>query len=146
MTYTGHGFHIPGSPIELELPPNKIRCGGLRLCSNCIKEAATYILTKEGMEDMRSVDFQYRAKLLVADYHNKKVTGVDSMVTTDEVLIVWWSKTLQNWKGLLITTPIGGKYYEVTYNGDDQEAYIDVYSKVDNVVVPFTIVEEDDGN
>lgn len=51
------------------------------------------------------------------------------------VYIVWFCKTLQNWKALLSTTLPDGTYYEVTYNGDKKEMYIDVYKKFDNVRV-----------
>lgn len=49
--------------------------------------------------------------------------------------VVWSCKTLQNHKALLSTTLFDGMYYEVTYNGDKQEAYLDAYKKLHNVVV-----------
>lgn len=33
-------------------------------------------------------------------------------------IVVWFSKTLQNWKALVSTNVSDGMYYEVTYNGD----------------------------
>ena len=45
---------------------------------------------------------------------------------------VWYCKTLQNWKALLSTTLFDGMYYELTVNGDKDEAYLDVYKKLDN--------------
>lgn len=56
--------------------------------------------------------------------------------TTRNVYIVWFSKTLQNWKALVSTTLADGMYYEVTYNGDKKETYLDAYKKVENVVIP----------
>ena len=53
-------------------------------------------------------------------------------LAVDDVYIVWWSKTLQNWKALVSTTVSDGMYYEVTYNGDKQETYIDAYKKWKN--------------
>jgi hypothetical protein len=47
----------------------------------------------------------------------------------DEVYIVWFSKTLQNWKALVSTTLLDGMYYELTHNGDKGETYVDVYKK-----------------
>lgn len=41
-------------------------------------------------------------------------------------------KTLQNWKALVSGVHIE-EYIEVTYNGDKQEVYVDVYQKVKNV-------------
>lgn len=53
-----------------------------------------------------------------------------------DVYIVWKCKTLQNWKWLLSTTLEDGMYYEVTYNGDKKEFYLDAYSKVENRCIP----------
>lgn len=52
------------------------------------------------------------------------------------VYVVWFSKTLQNWKACLSTSLPDGVYYEVTYNGDRQEAYVDTYAKVRNTCRP----------
>ena len=52
-----------------------------------------------------------------------------------EVYIVWKCKTLQNWKYLIGTTLPDNKYYELTYNGDKREWYLDTYVKVKNEVV-----------
>lgn len=49
-----------------------------------------------------------------------------------DVYVVWSSKTLQNNKALLSTTLSDGMYYELTYNGDKQELYIDAYKKFEN--------------
>lgn len=86
------------------------------------------------------MDFQEKAKLLVAQYYNRNVEMQGSkdqeLLTTDEVYIVWFSKTLQNWKALISTTVPDGMYYEVTYNGELKETYVDAYKKWDNVRVP----------
>lgn len=50
-----------------------------------------------------------------------------------EVYIVWQCKALQNWKFLLSTDIKDGMYYELTYNGDKAEAYLDAYKKVENI-------------
>ena len=74
-----------------------------------------------------------KAKQLVVDFFNEEVDKTDGFVlTVDDVYIVWWSKTLQNWKALVSTTVSDGMYYEVTYNGDKQETYIDAYKKWKN--------------
>ena len=44
-------------------------------------------------------------------------------------------KTLQNNKALLSTNKFDGLYFEITYNGDKEEAYVDVYSKTKNYAV-----------
>ena len=49
-----------------------------------------------------------------------------------EVFTVWKAKVLQNWKYLLSSTLFDGMYYELTYNGDKQEWYLDAYKKFEN--------------
>ena len=41
-------------------------------------------------------------------------------------------KTLQNSKALVSTTLPDGMYYELTYNGDKDELYLDAYKKFEN--------------
>ena len=53
-------------------------------------------------------------------------------LTEDNVYIVWFSKTLQNFKALVSTTVSDGMYYEITYNGDKNELYLDAYKKWEN--------------
>ena len=50
----------------------------------------------------------------------------------DTLRLVWFSKTLQHWKALVFATK-AGKYVEVTYNGDTDSYYVDVYVKEMNV-------------
>lgn len=52
-----------------------------------------------------------------------------------EVFTVWKSKVLQNWKYLLSSTLFDGMYYELTYNGNKEEWYLDAYKKFENRVV-----------
>ena len=80
---------------------------------------------------------QERAKQIVADYFNQHADVTDGkQITTDDVFIVWFCKTLQNWKALVSTTVPDGVYYEVTHNGDKGETYLDVYKKWENVCIP----------
>ena len=77
-----------------------------------------------------------RAKELVVNYFNDHVEKTDNKkITEDDVFIVWFSKTLQNWKYLLSSTLFDGMYYELTYNGDKEEWYLDAYKKFENRVV-----------
>ena len=48
------------------------------------------------------------------------------------VYIVWKCKTLQNWKYLISSDLPDGMYYELTYNGDRNEWYLDAYKKFEN--------------
>jgi hypothetical protein len=79
-----------------------------------------------------------KAKNIVYNYALIKLDVTDTPVkfsVEDDVYIVWFSKTLQNWKALVSTTLPDGRYYEVTYDGNLKRAYLDVYVKLDNVVV-----------
>lgn len=61
-----------------------------------------------------------------------------------QIYLVWFCKTLQNWKALLSTDIPDGLYYEVTYDGDKQQAYVDTYSKIGNVcVLDHKLVDDD---
>ena len=80
---------------------------------------------------------QKRAKELVVKYFNDHVDKTDNKkITEDDVFIVWFCKTLQNWKALVSTTVSDGMYYEITHNGDKGETYLDVYKKWENVCIP----------
>ena len=83
---------------------------------------------------MGSKEFIEQSKQIVRDYvieHMDK-TGIQPPFG---VLVVWYSKSLQNHKALLSTTLPDGMYYEITYNGDKGEAYFDAYKKFENRVV-----------
>lgn len=78
-----------------------------------------------------------RAKELVVNYFNERAEVTDNKkITEDDVFVVWFCKTLQNWKALVSTTISDGMYYEITHNGDKGETYIDAYKKWENVCVP----------
>lgn len=66
-----------------------------------------------------------------AEEHFDKTDGIPYF----EVYIVWKCKALQNWKYLLSTTLLDCMYYELTYNGDEDEWYLDAYKKFENRVI-----------
>lgn len=82
---------------------------------------------------MTNKQFQELAVKTVVDYFNNRVEKTDSkQITADDVYIVWLCKTLQNNKALLSTNVSDGMYYELTYNGDKKELYLDAYKKWEN--------------
>lgn len=86
---------------------------------------------------MCNTDMLTRARQLVVDYFNKHADVTDGkQITLDDVFVVWFSKTLQNWKALVSTTVSDGMYYEITHNGDKGETYLDAYKKWDNRCIP----------
>lgn len=62
-------------------------------------------------------------------------TEKDRGYVPDDFYVVWFSKTLQNWKALISTDIEHGRYWEVTHNGDKHETYVDAYRKEKNTVV-----------
>ena len=83
-----------------------------------------------------SSNFMKYARQIVLQYYDEHRDVADSKeLNINDVYVVWFSKTLQNWKALVSTTASDGMYYEVTYNGDKHEAYLDVYKKWENKVI-----------
>lgn len=79
---------------------------------------------------------QEKAKQIVVDYFNSHVDKTDGVqISIDDVFVVWFCKTLQNWKALLSTKVPDGVYYEITHNGDRDETYVDVYKKWENLCI-----------
>ena len=69
----------------------------------------------------------------VVNYYNTKFAKEKEKITKDDVYVVWLCKTLQNHKALLSTNVSDGMYYELTYNGDKRELYLDAYKKYENI-------------
>lgn len=84
------------------------------------------------------MDMQEKAKQIVVDYLNNYANKTDNkQISIDDVFVVWFSKTLQNWKALVSTTVADGMYYEITHNGNKDETYVDAYKKWEN----YTLTE-----
>lgn len=81
-----------------------------------------------------------KACLIVSNYVVEHIDKTDK-VPVFQVYIVWQCKTLQNWKFLISTDIPDGMYYEVTYNGDKDEWYLDAYKKFENRCIPGKSVE-----
>lgn len=82
---------------------------------------------------MDSAKFTKLTKEIVAEYANHHLDRSDNHeITADDVFVVWQSKVLQNNKALVSTILFDGMYYELTYNGDKQEIYLDAYKKWEN--------------
>lgn len=85
---------------------------------------------------MNEKNFVSLCKKQVAEYVNKHLDKSDNkQIIEDDVFVVWMCKTLQNSKALLSTTLFDGMYYELTYNGDKKELYLDAYKKWENVCI-----------
>ena len=86
---------------------------------------------------MGSKEFIDFAKEQIVKYFNDHADKSDKnvFIAADDVFVVWYCKTLQNHKALLSTTIPDCMYYEITFNGDKQEAYLDAYKKWENKLI-----------
>jgi len=127
---------------------------GHRFTDRFIKEMEMSFENETGTDPDK---FLKKAKgLVVEHYNNRLMPSVETLmaetdmtrgeatedlankrITKDDVFIVWFSKVLQNWKALVATNVVDDAlYFEVTYNGDKKETYIDTYDKIHNVAIP----------
>lgn len=72
-----------------------------------------------------------KAKAIVREYINEHLDK-SAPAPCFDVFTVWKCKALQNWKFLISSTLFDGMYYELTYNGDKAEWYLDAYKKFEN--------------
>ena len=87
------------------------------------------------------MNMRVKAQILVSDYVVEHLDKSDEPVNFD-TFVVWQCKVLQNWKFLISTSLHDGMYYEVTYNGDKKEWYIDAYKKFENRCITDEEFEE----
>ncbi len=79
--------------------------------------------------------FEKLVKAVVVEHHNRSNDPGVSQITEDDVFIVWSCKTLQNNKAMASAKDTYAMYYELTYNGDKDELYVDAYVKFGNVCI-----------
>lgn len=78
----------------------------------------------------------YKAISIIRDYIMNHLDITDNVKEEDiKIYIVWKCKALQNWKYLISSTLLDGMYYELTFNGDKNEWYLDAYKKFENKVI-----------
>lgn len=90
-----------------------------------------------GFPAIQFQNIQETAIQLIYDYAKARLEKTDDHVvfTHNDVYVVWFCKTLLNWKALLSTTLPDQMYYEVTFDGNRNVAYIDAYKKWNNISV-----------
>ena len=83
-----------------------------------------------------SKEFQEIAKRTVFEMVHEGLDPTDNVkLTMDDVYVTWFGFILGNMKALVSTSLPDGKYYEVTYNNEKKEIYIDCYVKIKQKVV-----------
>jgi Family of unknown function (DUF6275) len=76
------------------------------------------------------------AKRVVVENYNKHRDNKRSCpLTMEGVYIVWFTKVLGNWKAIVASPIIRGLLWEVSFSGQRNEVYIDVYKKLNNVKI-----------
>ena len=86
--------------------------------------------------------FQEAALSLVAnDYSHRHLVEEDEADPSD-FYIVWFVKVLGNWKAMVSTDLEDGLYWEVTFNGNTGDAYVDEYRKHANTPYRLTIIDK----
>ena len=81
------------------------------------------------------------AKAAVVTWYNDH--NAPATIGMEDVYIVWFCKTLQNWKALAGTHHGDGMYYEITFDGDKDCAYVDAYKKWQNVKMEGSKLREE---
>ena len=86
-------------------------------------------------EDFKTV-CQNAAVVWFNNQNNKDKDGNTVRVAHDDIKTVWCVKCLQNYKAIMsiIAHPWGlpNILFEFSYNGDENELYMDVYTKTEN--------------
>ena len=81
------------------------------------------------------IDKMDKKAIEIARKHIVERLDMSDVGTHFDIFIVWKAKVLQNWKYLISSTLADGLYYELTYNGDKKEWYLDAYMKIENQVI-----------
>lgn len=84
---------------------------------------------------LKPTDYQRKAREAVVFHYNTDLRHVGApFIIFDDTFVVWFTKVIKNWKAMVGTT-VASWYFEVTFNGETGEAYVDAYKKVDQKVL-----------
>jgi len=76
-------------------------------------------------------------RAVVMNYNKHRDPQRSQELTMGSVYIVWFSKTLGNWKAIVASPVARSLFWEITYNGHKSEVYVDIYKKLNNVKIPL---------
>lgn len=77
------------------------------------------------------IDFPHMVKDLVLS----QAKALGETLEFEDVYIVWFAFVLGNLKAICSTSIPDGRIYEVTFNRDKGEAYVDTYKKTHNIAI-----------
>lgn len=86
---------------------------------------------------MTSYEFEVAAKNAVI----KRNFDCNEFYTIEDISIVWHSYILGYQKAILIDNGYNNRLYEVTYNPDRDEMYLDEYQKSENMVFDAGMID-----
>lgn len=126
LTYHVKGLE-PYAHMEIDLSEEQIDdlVGLSRIARDEINE----------VEEIKIKIMEEAAKGIVKDYIIEHLDKSDAQ-TSFEIYTVWKCKILKNWKFLISSSLYDGMYYEVTFNGEKREWYLDAYKKFENKCIP----------
>lgn len=87
---------------------------------------------------MTSYKFEVAAKNAVMDVILK---NHDEVFTIKDLSLVWFARILGNMKAIVIDNGVNNRLYEVTYNIDKDEMYVDEYDKQTNTVFYSNMID-----
>ena len=87
---------------------------------------------------MTSYEFEVAAKNAVIDVIKKQY---DETYPIGQINVVWMAHLLGFKKAILIDAGANQRIYEVTYNRDKNEMYVDAYEKASNTVYAGTAID-----
>ncbi|WP_289756048.1 DUF6275 family protein [Faecalibaculum rodentium] len=89
---------------------------------------------------MKTVNHEENARILIT--RSMEEPEDEYPISTKNFVLVWSCKTLQNWKGIF-AFPALKLLFEVTYNGDKKEYYVDSYEKTENNAYKLDELEDE---
>lgn len=91
---------------------------------------------EEKIEEARRItstkEFEEISRKKIQEYYKKEGIELDK---DNDIFVVWLAKALGNTKGVFITNKMDKKLYEITYNGQMNEIYLDAYIKEENILI-----------
>jgi hypothetical protein len=101
------------------------------MCRECKKEAEALTMEIVVAEEDFTITARAMVKALIVNEYEDRELPAPKFKTR----IVWFTKTLRNWKAIVISDLPDECLYEVIYDGEKRQTYIDTYEKTKQTVV-----------